>query len=122
MEFFDDVINKTRDAIDVAYKKTNEVVSIQRQKFDIAAMESKLANDYQNLGRVCFDIINDEKEITAEAKMLVKEIAKKQAEIEDARAKVSRAQGKKFCPKCGIANVSEAHFCFACGESFIEEN
>ena len=62
MEFFDDVINKTRDAIDVAYKKTNEVVSIQRQKFDIAAMESKLAKDYQNLGRVCFDIINDEKE------------------------------------------------------------
>ena len=35
MDFFDDVINKTRDALDVAYKKTNDVVSIQKQKFDI---------------------------------------------------------------------------------------
>lgn len=122
MEFFDDVINKTRDAIDVAYKKTNEVVSIQKQKFDIASMESKLGKEFQKLGRVCFDFINEEKEVSEEAKMLVKEIVKKQAEIEDAKTQVSRAQGKKFCKKCGIANVSEAHFCFACGESFIEEN
>lgn len=122
MEFFDDVINKTRDAIDVAYKKTNEVVSIQKQKLDISSMESKLSKTFTELGKVCFDFISEEKEVTEEAKLIVKEIAKKQAEIDEAKAQVSRAQGKKFCKKCGIANVSEAHFCFACGESFIEEN
>ncbi len=122
MEFFDDVINKTRDAIDVAYKKTNEVVSIQKQKLDIASMESKLSKTFTELGKVCFDFISEEKEVTEEAKLIVKEIARKQAEIDEAKAQVSRAQGKKFCKKCGIANVSEAHFCFACGESFIEEN
>ncbi len=122
MDFFDDVINKTRDALDVAYKKTNDVVSIQKQKFDIASMESKLSKDFEALGRACLPFITEGKEVSAEAKLMAEEILKKQTEIEEARNQVLLAQGKKFCKKCGIANVSEAHFCFACGESFIDEN
>ncbi len=122
MDFFDDVINKTRDALDVAYKKTNDVVSIQKQKFDIASMESKLSKDFEALGKACLPFITEGKEVSAEAKLMAEEILKKQAEIEEARNQVLLAQGKKICKKCGIANVSEAHFCFACGESFIDEN
>ena len=32
MDFFDDMVNKAKEAIDVASKKTGEVVNTQKQK------------------------------------------------------------------------------------------
>ncbi len=121
MEFFEDAINKAKDAFDVAYKKTNDVVAIQKQKFDIASMESKLSKDFLEFGKLCFECVINDSEISKEAKLMAEEIAKKQEDIEKAKTEVMRAQGKKICANCGIANVSAAHFCFACGESFISE-
>ncbi len=120
MDFFEDVINKTKGAIDVAYKKTNEAVSIQKQKFDIASMESKISRSFEELGKVALEFINAGTEPTAEAKALAEEIVAKQKEIETAKNDVLKAQGKKFCHNCGIANVSNAHFCYACGEDLTK--
>lgn len=120
MEFFEDAINKAKGAIDVAYKKTNEAVSIQKQKFDIASMESKLSKSFEELGKVALDFINAGTEPTEEAKSLAEEIVAKQKEIDAAKNDVLKAQGKKFCRNCGIANVANAHFCYACGADLIE--
>ncbi len=122
MEFFEDAINKARDAFDTACKKTNDVVNLQKQKFDLASMESKLSKDFEKFGRVCYDFVATGGEVTAEAKALAEEITAKKAEIEAARNDILKAQGKKFCGKCGAANVSEAHFCYTCGESFIKND
>lgn len=41
MDFIDDAVTKAKEAFDVACKKTNEVVTTQKQKFDIASLEAK---------------------------------------------------------------------------------
>ncbi len=122
MEFFGDAINKARDAFDTACKKTNDVVNLQKQKFDLASMESKLSKDFEAFGRVCYDFVAVGGEISNEAKALAEEITAKKKEIETARNEILKAQGKKFCTKCGAPNVTEAHFCYACGESFIKSD
>ena len=51
MDFFDDAVNKAKEALDVACKKTNEVVTTQKQRFDIASLEAKRTRDFEALGR-----------------------------------------------------------------------
>ena len=36
MDFLDNAVVKAKEAFDIAYKKTNEVVNTSKQKFDIA--------------------------------------------------------------------------------------
>ncbi len=120
MEFFEDALNKAKGAFDVAYKKTSEVVSVQRQKFDVASMNSKLSKEYELLGKLVIDAVENGTDIPEGAKIKTKEIRAREAEIEAAKDEILKAQGKKFCVNCGAANVREAHFCYACGESFIK--
>ena len=42
MEFFDNAVNKAKEAIDIACKKTNEVVSTQKQKFDVKTYDAQV--------------------------------------------------------------------------------
>ena len=60
MEFFDDAVSKAKEAIDVACKKTNEVVTLQKQKFNMAALESRRAKDFQLLGEIIYNKIKDD--------------------------------------------------------------
>lgn len=122
MEFFENAVNKARDVLDAAYKKTEEVVSVQKQKYDIASMKSKLNKDFEAFGRACLDFVSNDGEITSEAKFLASEILRKQAEIDAAQAELDKTQGKKLCEKCGFPNISEAHYCAACGNSFIGDS
>lgn len=121
MEFFDEAFSKAKGAFDVACKKTNEVVSLQKQKFDVAALESKLSKDYETLGRLCIDAIEGEGEFSQDILALAADIRAKETEIENRRTDILLAQGKKFCANCGASNMSEAHYCYVCGTSFIEE-
>ena len=41
MDFLDNAVNTAREAFDIAYKKTGELVNSQKQKFDIASLENK---------------------------------------------------------------------------------
>ncbi len=122
MEFFETAVNKARDVLDAAYKKTEEVVSVQKQKYDIASMKSKLNKDFEAFGRACLEFVSNDGEVTSEAKFLASEILRKQDEIAVAQAELDKTRGKKLCEKCGFPNISEAHYCAACGNSFIGDS
>ena len=120
MDFFTEAVNKVKGACDVAYKKASDVASVQKQKLDVASMESKLNKEYTALGRAAIANLEKCDSISDEIKDLVASIRQREAEIVSAKNEILKSQGKKFCPVCGASNVSEAHFCYACGESFIK--
>ena len=115
MDFFDDMVNKAKEAIDVASKKTGEVVNTQKQKFDIASLESKRAKDYAVLGEIYYNKIKDgaiEDENVSELVLAIKEKSEK---IEKLKAEVNSAKNKRICPKCGAAIEQTSNYCNACG-------
>ena len=59
MDFFDNALDKAKEAIDIVSKKTGEVVTAQKQKFDIASLENKKAKDFEKLGEIYFSLIKD---------------------------------------------------------------
>ena len=89
MEFFDNALNKAREAIGIACKKTEEVVSVQKQKFDIATIENKRNKDFEKLGKLYFEVFGENE--TKETK------------------------NARVCPKCGAFVEDNAVFCSTCG-------
>ena len=115
MNFFDDMVNKAKEAIDVASKKTGEVVNTQKQKFDIASLESKRAKDFAVLGEIYYNKIKDGTVEDENVSELVLAIKEKSEKIEKLKAEVNSAKNKRICPKCGAAIEQTSNYCNACG-------
>ena len=115
MDFFDDMVNKAKEAIDVASKKTGEVENTQKQKFDIASLESKRAKDYAVLGEIYYNKIKDGAVEDENVSELVLAIKEKSEKIEKLKAEVNSAKNKRICPKCGAAIEQTSNYCNACG-------
>ncbi|MBR4072420.1 MAG: zinc ribbon domain-containing protein [Clostridia bacterium] len=122
MDFFDNVISKTKDAIDVVSKKTGEIVTVEKQKFDAASLKAKLEKDYAELGRLYFKSIDDTAELDEKTKAVVNEINKKIATINELNVEIANAKNKRFCPACKASIPDTAVFCSNCGERVIIED
>lgn len=122
MDFFDDVLNKAKEAIDVASKKTGEVVNTQKQKFDIASLENKRAKDFAVLGEIYYNKIKDGEAQDENISELVLSIKEKSEKIEKLKAEVNSAKNKRICPKCGAAIDQTSNYCNACGEKLFYDS
>lgn len=122
MDFFDDMLSKAKDAIDVASKKTGEVVNTQKQKFDIAALESKRAKDFAVLGEIYYNKIKDGEASDENISELVLSIKEKSDKIDKLKAEINNAKNKRICPKCGAAIDQISNYCNACGEKLFYDS
>ena len=115
MEFFDDALNKTKEVFETVSQKTGEVITAEKQKFDIASLKAKCQKDYAALGRLYYKTVCDDENAPEEVKVIVEEIKAKSAEIERLYAEVQKAKNKMICPKCGAAIDKNSVFCNICG-------
>ena len=122
MDFFDDMVSKAKEAIDVASKKTGEVVNTQKQKFDIASLENKRAKDFAVLGEIYYNKIKDGEAQDENISELVLSIKEKSEKIEKLKAEVNSAKNKRICPKCGAAIEQTSNYCNACGEKLFYDS
>ncbi len=115
MGFLDDAINKTKEVLDVAYKKTGEVVVTEKQKFSIASLKAKREKDYAQLGQFYFELVKDSTDLDDETRNLVDAIHEKNEEIARLNEDIQNIKNKRICPNCS-ANVDiNSAFCNNCG-------
>ena len=94
MGFLDDAINKTKEVLDVACKKTDEVVTVEKQKFNIASLKSKLEKDYADLGRIYYELAKDNTDLDDNTRNLVDAIGEKNEEIARLNADIQNIKNK----------------------------
>ncbi len=84
---FEQILSKTKDALNIAGEKTGKFVNQQKVKFDRSIVKNELDKLYRDLGCQYFESLQEgnEKEISAD---IVEKIKKKLAEIEDLNEKV----------------------------------
>ncbi len=83
MGFLDDAITKTKEVFDVACKKTDEIVTVEKQRFNIASLKTKREKDYTELGKIYFNLIKDDcDDADVDIRNLVDSIIAKSEEIE----------------------------------------
>lgn len=115
MDFFDNAIEKAKEVFDVARKKTNDVVSTGKQKFDVATLESKRSKDFESLGKLYYDLIKDTQIEDLKIKAIVDNINDKNEKIEEINKEINNIKNKRICPVCG-ANIDKfSVFCSLCG-------
>ena len=122
MDFLDTAIVKAKEAVDFACKKTNEVVSTGKCKFDIATLESKLNKDFQKLGEVYFDLLKDSEIDDVKTKELVDAILNKKEQIENLKQQINQNSNLRTCYKCGHIISANDVFCANCGEKVVFES
>ncbi|MBR7133261.1 MAG: hypothetical protein IKD04_06975 [Clostridia bacterium] len=118
MEFLDNAVTKAKEAFDIACKKTNEVVSTQKQKFDIAAIENKRDKDYERLGKLYFELVKNSEIENAEIEAIVTEIKEKNEKIKALKEEINSSKNKRVCPQCSACAEESAAFCSNCGYKF----
>lgn len=119
MDFLDNAMVKAKEALDVACKKTNEVVSTQKQKFDVASIENKRAKDFQALGELYFEKIKNETSEDEAIRDLVLEIKLKNERLNELKEDINNAKNKRSCPSCGAVIDQAAVYCSACGKKLV---
>lgn len=119
MDFFDNVVNKTKEVMDVAYNKTSEVVSVQKQKFNLSSIEAKLEKDFAELGKIYFELIKDGEIDDPKTAEVVAGISEKTGQIEKLKEEISSLKKQRICPKCSAKNAQDAVFCATCGAKII---
>ena len=112
----DNIFEKAKDIFETAYRKTETVVSQQKQKFDIQSLESKLKKNYEILGKAYFGMIQNEEESDNDAlKPIIDEIKENLAVIEAAKEELMKSQNKNKCKNCGELIDKNSQFCKKCG-------
>ncbi len=115
MGFLDDAITKTKEVFDVACKKTDEVVTIEKQKFNIASLKSKREKDYADLGRIYYELIKNNADLDDNTRNLVDAISEKSEEIARLYEDIQSIKNKRVCPNCNANIDTKSAFCNSCG-------
>lgn len=89
MGFLDDALNKTKEVIDVACKKTDEVVSVEKLKFNISSIKKNREKEYVELGKIYFEMIKDKDDLSEQEQKIVDGIIRKTNEIEELNREIS---------------------------------
>ena len=118
MDNFDNTVQKAKDAFDIVFKKTEDLVNIGKQKLSVANLNNKLNKAYANLGKLQFDLIKDSNDQTEVVAVLVSEIKQLKAEIKTLMNEIDSAEGKITCTKCNAKSPAKSSFCSNCGERF----
>lgn len=115
MDFLDNAIDKAKEAFDIAYKKTNQVVNTGKQKFDIASLQNRCSKDFEALGKIYYNLIKNTEIEDQDTKFLVEAINDKNAKIAELKEEINAAKCKRTCPVCAAAISENSVYCSACG-------
>ena len=115
MGFLDDAINKTKEVLDVACQKTGEVVTTEKQKFNIATLKSKREKDFADLGRIYYELIKESEDLDDNTRNIVDAISEKNEEIVRLREDIQNIKNKRICPYCNSNIDVKSVFCNNCG-------
>jgi len=93
MDFFDNAFNKAKDVFDVAYRKTDEIVTTQKQRFEIATLKRKRNEDLVELGKIYFKLISDTNIDDDDTLILMEKIKEKNNKIKELREEIEATKG-----------------------------
>lgn len=85
---FDEILSKAKSAISVAGEKTEKFVDQQKVKFDLSIAKNELDKLYRDLGKLCYENLDNEEKEDGYADAVIEKVKAKLIEIEGLKAKI----------------------------------
>ena len=111
MDNFEEALNKAKEVATAAYKKTEEVLSVQKQRLEIATLNSKLKDAFATLGETVYNQGID----LSFAQENIEDIEQLKAKISSLQAEIRKTKYKEICSACGKEIEKDTAFCSHCG-------
>jgi len=115
MGILDDTIVKAKETFDVVAKKSTEMIEVQKIRYQISSLNSKISKQFELLGKITYDAEKNEAGDEKRKKTVMTDIDAKFAELEELEDRLSAAKKMKICVMCGGKNNSDAGYCSKCG-------
>lgn len=117
-EYIDNALTKAKEVFDVAVKKTEEVVTIEKLKYNLSATRNSREKDLAALGVIYYKLLKETEDMDEETEALVTSINEKTAKIKELKEEISVAKNKKYCNSCGSFVATDSSYCKNCGNKF----
>ncbi len=121
MGFFDDVVGKAKNAVNVMGKNAGNLVDSSKLKFHAAELKGDIQKSYEALGKLIYEANKngtDATEATSQAVTAIDELYEQMAAIE---AQLLKLNNKIVCSNCGEKSENSASFCPKCGTKLEHE-
>lgn len=117
----DDIFDKAKSAVNVAAKKTEEVVEVSRLKFESAKLNNELAGVYEKLGHAVYEAKKGNYKNDDLVESLCEDIDTLLADLDRINNDIADKKNQVICPTCGASNVKESIYCSKCGTKVKSE-
>ncbi|WP_077533694.1 zinc ribbon domain-containing protein [Massiliimalia massiliensis] len=118
----DEVFEKAKDAVNIAAKKTEEVVNISKLKLETVKVNNEIKSLYEKLGRSVYQSrgkSGNSNEDTVHS--LCEEIDELLSKLDALNKEIAELKNVTVCPGCGQNNPKENVYCSKCGARIKEE-
>ena len=114
MGMFEDAISKTKDILEIACVKTDEILTTEKLKFKITSLKSKREKDFAKLGKICFKELKDSEALDDNMRAMVEAINEKDEEISYLNAQLQAMKNRRICTNCGAGIEINYSYCNNC--------
>ncbi len=87
-DFFDNVVDKTKNLFNAACQKTDEVISIEKLKIKQASLKNTISKEYKQLGQLYYQNFKDSEDIPEDFKKIIEDIKLNFSLIEKAQQEI----------------------------------
>lgn len=124
MSNLDGVINKAKDFVNMAGKKTGEMLETSKLKVEKMNKSAELQKNYETLGRFCYlDYKGLETQKNSDKmKQIINSIEVLESEIKNIENSISEMKNNKICAYCSNKNNKKFLYCTHCGSPLYPNN
>lgn len=121
MSKLEELVYLAKDAMDVATKKTGEVVESSKLRYQMKQIEWEIEKAYAKLGAIVYEANKSEDSFEEIIQLAISEIDDLKEHYEDCSDKLRMHKNVVKCPGCGRDNDLADSFCGRCGSSLVSD-
>lgn len=114
-DFFKNISKTFRETMGTVGKKTDEFVEIQKIRNRQGQLETRIENNYQEIGRKVYARYSNGEAFDEQTAALCQEIMRMEKEIALCKEQAAEKKGLVICPSCSASVPKEASYCMHCG-------
>lgn len=121
MDTFDDLFEKAKSLVDIAGKKTSDVVELAKLRMSRMQVNNEIQRTYEKLGAFVYKFRKTGEENDALIEICVSEVDGLLKKLDEIADKINEIKSSIKCPQCGAVNDDEAVYCAKCGAKMSPE-